>query len=290
MTPGHFLPALLLQAAAETSLLQQFTASRIFAAVAVLIGAWLLIRWLSQLLELFSQRSTKARFFIKWFQPVLRITLWFAAAIVIFDLLAPSRDTFFATVASVGIALGLGAQDLVKNIIGGLVVLTDRPFQLGDRVKMGEAYGEIDHIGLRSTKLTTPDDTRVTIPNSDILSHQVYNANSGVPDCQVVTDIYLPPDSDPEQARRVGWEAAVCCPYLLPRKPIGILVGHGMDRRPFLRLRIKCYVHDHRYEPRMMSDITARACGELNRLGVLAGWKEEGEGDGAAEKTKNITD
>jgi hypothetical protein len=65
-------------------------------------------------------------------------------------------------VASIGIALGLGAQDLVRNVIGGIVVLADRPFQLGDRVRVGDAYGEIDHIGLRSTKLTTPDDTRGT--------------------------------------------------------------------------------------------------------------------------------
>ncbi|MBM3810926.1 MAG: mechanosensitive ion channel [Acidimicrobiia bacterium] len=228
-------------------------------------------------LSLVLNLQTRVRFFIKWFQPVLRISMWFVAAFFVFDLLAPSRDAFLATVASVGIALGLGAQDLVKNIIGGLVVLTDRPFQLGDRVKMGEAYGEIDHIGLRSTKLTTPDDTRVTIPNSDILSNQVYNANSGVPDCQVVTDLFLPPDTDPEMARRVGWEAALCCPYLLSRKPIVTLVGHGFDRRPYLRLRIKCYVHDHRFEPPMISDITARAAGELNRLGVLVRWTEFAE-------------
>ena len=46
----------------------------------------------------------------------------------------------------------------------GLAILIGRPYQIGDRVKVGDAYGEIDHIGLWSTKLTTPDDTRVTIP------------------------------------------------------------------------------------------------------------------------------
>lgn len=155
----------------------------------ILLLAWLAIRWLTEFLDRLSARSSQARFFINWLQPVVRITLWFVAILLCFNLLAPSRDTFLAGIASIGIALGLGAQDLVKNLIGGLVVLADRPYQLGDRVKIGEAYGEVDHIGLRSTKLTTPDDTRVTIPNALILSEQVYNANSGVPDCQVVTDL-----------------------------------------------------------------------------------------------------
>ena len=97
-----------------------------------------------------------------------------------------------------------GRSGSVKNFVGGIVVLADRPYQLGDRVRIGDAYGEIDHIGLRSTKLTTPDDTHVTIPNAQILSDRVFNANSGVPDCQVVTDLFLPVDTDPDMALKVG--------------------------------------------------------------------------------------
>jgi len=254
------------------SLLQQFTLRTVGTAVAVLFVAWLTIRWLSGSLEVIGRRSARSRFLVKWLEPVLRIAIWFIALILCFDLLAPSRETFLASIASLGIALGLGAQDLVKNLVGGLVVLGDRPFQLGDRVKIGEAYGEIDHIGLRSTKLTTPDDTRVTIPNAQILTDQVFNANSGVPDCQVVTDLFLPLDTSVEVAHRVGFESAICSPFLLSRKPVVILTTHGFDKQPFLRLRIKCYVYDHRFEPRIQSDITARASRELLRLGVLQQW------------------
>ena len=213
---------------------------------------------------------------MKWLEPVTRITIWFVAAILCFDLLAPSQETFIASIASVGIALGLGAQDLVKNLIGGLVVLGDRPYQLGDRVRIGDAYGEIDHIGLRSTKLTTPDDTRVTIPNAQILTDRVFNANSGVPDCQVVTDLFLPPDTDVDLAKRIGYESAACSPYLLLSKPIVTLASHGFDQRAHVRLRVKCYVYDHRYEPKIQSDITARAHREFSRLGILQKWPSTG--------------
>jgi small-conductance mechanosensitive channel len=266
--------AFLLQLDAQRPIFEQVTLVNIVTSLLILAGAWLAIRWSARALEFLGGRVARARFFFKQLEPVIRISVWFAAAFFIISLLAPSQETFWAGIGSMALALGLGAQDLIKNVIGGLVVLTDRPYQIGDRVKIGEAYGEIDHIGLRSTKLTTPDDTRVTIPNADILNSQVYNANSGVPDCQVVTDVYLPPDTDPDTAFRVGYEAAFVSPYLLAKKPVVVLIADQFDQRPYLRLRVKAYVHDHRFEPRMQSDITATVKREFLRLGVLQGWKD----------------
>lgn len=261
-----------MQGVSAPTILQQISWMRFFQALAILAVTWLLIRWISGFLEYLSGRVPRARFFFKRLEPVLRITLWFFAILLLFGLLAPSRETFLASIASLGLALGLGAQDLIKNVIGGLVILVDRPYQLGDRVRIGEAYGEIDHIGLRSTKLTTPDDTRVTIPNLEILSRQVFNANSGVLDCQVVTDLYLPPDVDPAEAVRIGLEAAYSSPYLLSRKPVVVNFLDHFSEAPYVVVRVKAYVFDHRYENRMMSDITMRAKAEFIRRGWLAGW------------------
>ena len=265
--------AMLLQAGSAPSLLEQVSAIRVVQAILILILAWLAIRWSARLLEFLSQRSPRARFFFKRLEPVIRIVLWFAAVVASFNLLAPSRETFWAAIGAMGLALGLGAQDLIKNVIGGLVVLTDRPYQLGDRVKIGDAYGEIDHIGLRSTKLTTPDDTRVTIPNSDILSGKAYNANSGALDCQVVTDLYLPPDADPVEAVRIGYEAAYSSPYLLSKKPVVVLLIDKYTETPYVTVRVKAYVYDHRFEPRMQSDITQRAKTQYIRRGMLGSWQ-----------------
>ncbi len=261
-----------MQALTAPNILQQISWLRVVQAVAILAVTWVLIRWISGLLEYLSGRTPRARFFFKRLEPVLRITLWFLALLLLFSLLAPSRETFLASIASFGLALGLGAQDLVKNVIGGLVILADRPYQLGDRVRIGEAYGEIDHIGLRSTKLTTPDDTRVTIPNSEILSRHVFNANSGVLDCQVVTDLFVPPDVDPAEAIRIGMESAYSSPFLLSRKPVVVNLVDGFSQAPYMLVRVKAYVFDHRYENRMVTDITMRAKTEFIRRGWLSNW------------------
>jgi small-conductance mechanosensitive channel len=264
--------ALWLQSVAPTSFFEHVTAARLLLVIAILTAAGLLIRYSGRGLNLLAARSHRARFVVKWLEPVLRIALWFVAIFLVFDILAPTQETFLAAVGSVAIAVGLGAQDLIKNLVGGLVVLGDRPFQLGDRVRIGAAYGEIDHVGLRSTKLTTPDDTRVTIPNADVLTQQVFNSNSGIPDALVVTDLYLPADTDADEAMRIGAEAAYTSPYAYLNKPVTVLVAHGFDRRPYLRVRVKAYVFDHRFEPQMQSNITARAQEEFRRLGMLAPW------------------
>ena len=278
------MPAIALQSflalqTTQYSFMEKVTPINVLECIVIILVAWFLVRLTSRLFILLSEKIPRARFLTKLLEPATRIGLWFLAVFAIISILAPSSETFLASIGSLALALGLGAQDLIKNVIGGLVVLIDRPYQLGDRVKIGDAYGEIDHIGLRSTKLTTADDTRVTIPNLDILNRQVFNANSGVPDCQVVTDLYLPADTDPDVALEIGFEAAACSPYLLASKKIVTLLAHGFDQEPYLRLRIKSYVYDHRYEPRMISDITRRATKEFIRLGIV-NTRRAASGDG----------
>jgi small-conductance mechanosensitive channel len=261
--------AMLLQSDGERSFFETLTAGNVVRIAILLLVVWLIIKGTERLLEFLSDRVNRARFFFKRLGPMVPIALRFAAIFITIEILAPTDDAFVAGIASVGIALGLGAQDLVKNVIGGLVVLMDRPYQLGDRVKMGDAYGEIDHIGLRSTKLTTPDDTRVTIPNADVMTSHIYNANSGVPDCQVVTDLFLPIGVDPDEAVRIGREVAFTSPFLLSKKPVVVHLGDQFDQQPYSRLRIKAYVYDHRFENAMASDLTIRAKREFRKRGWL---------------------
>jgi MscS family membrane protein len=264
--------ALQLPAKPPVGILDKVSFARILDALLILGVVYLLIRFITATLEALGRRVARARFFFKMLPPIARFVLWLAGMLAILAIFAPSENTLLAVLASVGIALGLGAQDLVKNLIGGLVILIDRPYQLGDRVKIGDAYGEIDHIGLRSTKLTTPDDTRVTIPNSEILSGKAWNANSGVPDCQVLTDIFLPHDTNPAEALEIGYESVYSSPYLLLSKPVVVLLQDHFEYAPYMTLRMKAYVYDHRFEPRFQSDLTLRAKAELLKRGVLGRW------------------
>ena len=252
-----------------TSWLEQLTLTKIAESLLIIVGVMVAVGFLEKGLETLATMAPRSRFFFKTLVPIGRFSLWLLGGIWLVSILAPTKDTLIALTASFGIALGFGSQDLVKNLIGGLIILTDRPYQLGDRVQIGSAYGEIDHIGLRSTKMTNADDTRITIPNGELLTAQIWNSNGGVPDAQVSVDLYLDTAADPYEAMQIGYEAAYSSPYLLPSKPVVCLVSDQMQQRPYLRLRIKGYVYDHRFEPRFHSDITARAKREIQRRGML---------------------
>jgi small-conductance mechanosensitive channel len=255
--------------------LTQLTSGRLLF-VAVLLGlTWFLLKWARTLFDGMAQRNPRMRFLARQVEPPLRILVWFGALLWSARMLAPTQDAFLAALGSVAIAIALGAQDLVKNLIGGLVIVTDRPYQIGDRVKVGSAYGEIEQIGLRSTKIMTPDDTLVTVPNSEVLGNFTYNANAGVPECLVVTEVFLPPAVDPDLALRIGRDIAVSCPYTQLSRRMAVALADSFTETPYLTLRIKAYVYDHRYEPAMMTDITRRAKREFISRGLLAAWVAE---------------
>jgi small-conductance mechanosensitive channel len=238
----------------------------------VFLIVWAALRYVTQLLTFLGQRTPRMRFLTLLAAPIIRILAWFGAFIFAIEVLAPTRDAFLAALGSATIAIALGAQDLVKNLIGGLVIVTDRPYQMGDRVRMGDAYGEVQHVGLRSTKIMTPDDTLVTIPNSEILDSFSHNANAGVPEAMVVTEVHLPADVDPNLALEIGELAAITSPYTLMRKRRQILFKDQFSEAPYTTLVIKAYAYDHRWEPNMMSDITRRCKAEFLRRGLLKSW------------------
>jgi MscS family membrane protein len=74
-----------------------------------------------------------------------------------------------------GLAFGLAAQDTLKNFFGSINVVLDRPFQVGDWVKMGDVEGTVESVGLRSSRIRTFYNSEVTVPNSEIMNERVDN-------------------------------------------------------------------------------------------------------------------
>ncbi len=144
------------------------------------------------------------------------------------------------------------------------MILFDRPFLVGDKIQVGDFYGEVIKIGLVSTRVVTPDDSMVTIPNSEVMNKSVSNSNSGEPNCQVVAEIYLPVDISTELVRQIAVEAAQISRYVYLNKPITVLFFNEIkDRKAYLKMRLKAYVMDIRFEFQFKSDMTEIVMQEL---------------------------
>lgn len=182
----------------------------VWSLIIILIG-FILLKIIDILLNKIGRKSAQYRILTKRIIPIVKIIGWAVVVyIIVQGVIRPPLATVIAFFTSVGVAIGFAAQDLLKNIFGGLMILFDRPFQIGDKIEAGEEYGEVVKIGLRSTRIVTADDSVVTIPNAEMMNHSISNSNNGETNCQVVAEFYLPLDIDTQKVRQIAVESAWC--------------------------------------------------------------------------------
>jgi small conductance mechanosensitive channel len=145
---------------------------------------------------------------------VARIVQW---SIVVFVILLSARQIgldITAALAGLGIlgfTLGFALQDVSKNFVAGLLILIQRPFELGDTIQVSGFTGTILDVNLRDTELRTTDGLRVRIPNGEIFTQPVLNF-SGVEQRRLQITLGIGFDSDLEKVRRIVEEVIRAIP------------------------------------------------------------------------------
>ncbi|MBB3222703.1 mechanosensitive ion channel family protein [Pseudoduganella umbonata] len=105
----------------------------------------------------------------------VKVLLLLFSGIGILDTFGIDVTTGIAALGIGGIALALGAQKTVENLVGSVTVIADRPLQVGDFIKVGDVVGTVEDVGIRSTRIRTGERTVVTIPNGDLSARQIEN-------------------------------------------------------------------------------------------------------------------
>lgn len=244
---------------------------QIFMSIAFFFLALIIIRYSTNFLEALAERWTNLRLTVKRTIPVFRIIAWtITFYIILVDIIRLPVETLIAFTASAGIAIGFASQDILKNIFGGLMLLLDRPFQVGDKIEAAGHYGEVMQIGLRTVRIVTPDDNLVSIPNGEIMNQAVSNANAGENNCQVVAEFFLPADIDVAKVKKVAFRAAAVSRYVFLNKPIAVIFKNEIHQgRSLLKMRLKAYVLDIRYEFPFSSEMTETVIRELFRQELI---------------------
>jgi MscS family membrane protein len=105
----------------------------------------------------------------------VKIFIFATAVLVTADNLGIKVGGFLATFGLTGLAVAMASQETLSNLLGSIVILADRPFALGDRVKIGGDEGVVECIGVRSTILRTTEGDTIAIPNRNIVNTPVRN-------------------------------------------------------------------------------------------------------------------
>lgn len=239
-------------------------------ALIVIAVTWVAVKLISRFVENLGDRFTERRLLIQQVATVVRFTVYFtgitSAVALCFQL---TDQMLLALGGTLAVAFGFAMKDLAASLVGGLTILFDRPFQVGDRVSFEDHYGEITKIGLRSVRLVTLEDSVVTIPNNRFLTDAVVSGNAGALEMQVVIDFYTGVDQDVDLAKEIVRDAITSSRYTYLGKPWNVLVASVLqDNYCAVRLRAKVYVLDVQYEKALETDVTERVLGAFRNNGI----------------------
>jgi len=166
-----------------------------------LSGYWLK-EWASK------TKSTADDRLIPLIQKILNAMIIILAIFFVFDAWNINIGPLLATAGIAGVAIGLAVKDSLSNILGGIQLVLDRTFKVGDKVKLDSGeMGVILDIGLRSTKLKTYDNEVIYIPNGSLANAKVKNYTCPDLSIRVNVDFGVEYGSDVEKVKKVVVEA-----------------------------------------------------------------------------------
>ena len=129
---------------------QAFDTGMILEIVYIIVIAYILVKVLSYLLHRISDMAGSYRITATMIIPLLKIVIYASALyFILAAVLQPSLSQLIAFSGLFGAALGFGLKDVFADIIGGIVIAFERPYQIGDKISVQGTYGEVKDIGLR---------------------------------------------------------------------------------------------------------------------------------------------
>jgi len=101
--------------------------------------------------------------------------LWFLGVLMALNFMGLNTTTLALAFGALGIGLGFGLQNIFNNFVSGIILLLERPIQVGDDIQINDIWARVRKINVRSTVVQTYDNASLIIPNSDLISNQVMN-------------------------------------------------------------------------------------------------------------------
>ncbi len=155
--------------------LRNITASGVFSAVLAAVAGVIVVKVLLRVLDRALDRFQVDAPLQRLLRALLKGGLWSVAVIIVLDRLGVEVTSLIAVLSVVGLAFSLALQNFLSNVAGGMQLLASHPFSVGDFVEAGGCSGTVEEIGMFYTKLTTPDNRLVQLPNNTIVSANITN-------------------------------------------------------------------------------------------------------------------
>jgi small-conductance mechanosensitive channel len=198
--------------------------------------------------------------------------IYATAAILALDILGINVMPFVAGAGVAGIAIGFAAKDTLSNLIAGMLLIVDRPFEIGDRIEVWSApagsatWGDVVDIGLRATKIKTTDNIVIIIPNNEIMKRDIVNYTIASTKIRVRINIGIAYDADIEKAKDLINSVAETLPWVSKEPPSKVVVRNFGESSVDLQLRV--WIDNARKRMDTISSITDKVKETFDKHGI----------------------
>ena len=233
---------------------QEYSVLELGKILALVFGLWLAVRMLTGLIRSRVLQAVGAgRDVQDAIALLIQITLTALGVLVLLQAAGIDISSLAILVSVIGVGVGLGLQNIANNFISGLIIMLERPVQVGDFVKLGDLTGTVERIGIRSTEISTLDRISIIVPNSEFIDSKVINWSHGYPVSRLHIPLGVAYGSPIGTVRQAVLEAAKHHPQVLRYpKPQLWFEGFGESSLDFDLL---VWIREPRLQFRIRSDL-----------------------------------
>lgn len=182
------------------------------------------------------------------------------AVMLALDMMGINVMPFVAGAGVAGIAIGFAAKDTLSNLIAGVLLIVDRPFEIGDRIEIWSAptdsatWGDVIDIGLRATKIKTTDNIVIIIPNNEIMKRDIVNYTIISSQIRIRINIGIAYDADMAKAKKIILDVAAQISEISADPAPKVVVRNFGESAVDLQLRV--WIKNARKRMDIISEIT----------------------------------
>ena len=237
----------------------------IFDFIFIVIATWLLARIIRTVLEV----EVFARFTLPRGVPtaivtVLNYIIIISGTIIAFSSLGVSVQQFTLIFGALGVGIGFGLRNIIANFVSGIIMVFERPVQIGDTIEMDKTMGSVLSIGARSSTIKTFDGAEVIIPNADFIAKEITNWTLSDEHRRKIINFKVAFGSDIELVIKIMKEVVSAHPDVLKDpEPMAVFQGFG---EYYLEFKVYFWLSDNLIQAQ--SDISIGIYKELIEAGV----------------------
>ncbi|MEA5532614.1 mechanosensitive ion channel domain-containing protein [Crocosphaera sp. XPORK-15E] len=246
---------------------KSYSALQLLLLLALTVGLWFLVKGLVFLIKSYLLSRLGANRTVQEIVGTFTQYIFLFLGLIILLQLWGLDLSALAIIASVlGVGIGFGIQNIANNFISGLIIILERPIQVGDFIKLGDLVGTVQNVGSRSTQIKTWDGVSIIVPNSRFLESEVINWSHGDSTSAIRLPIGVAYGSDIKRVRVALLKAAREHQEILANPRPKVLFQEFGDSS--LNFELRVWLKEPRHQFRIKSDLNYAIEKNLRDYGI----------------------